>query len=179
MPFRFNVYISYTLYSLYISDIDECTSMPCQNGGICTNGVDGYMCACAAGYEGDNCELGKSMGRLVLKMFTRPWLTFFLLIKEYFMVDAWSLSRSLYIIFTHRYYHSYIDILIIIIIILTLLSYSLSYIDWVVFLSYATLKGRLFLSFNHPLILEVLLQCPYCQHFRFLYTCAVLCPRLV
>ncbi|XP_035685325.1 uncharacterized protein LOC118421892 [Branchiostoma floridae] len=35
---------------------DECASDPCNNGGTCTDGVNGYTCDCAAGYEGDNCE---------------------------------------------------------------------------------------------------------------------------
>ena len=38
------------------TDIDDCASVPCQNGGICTDGLDSYSCACTAGYSGDNCE---------------------------------------------------------------------------------------------------------------------------
>ncbi|XP_035685536.1 cartilage intermediate layer protein 2-like [Branchiostoma floridae] len=37
-------------------DIDECASDPCNNGGTCTDRVNGYTCDCAEGYEGDNCE---------------------------------------------------------------------------------------------------------------------------
>ena len=43
-----------------ITDINECSSTPCQNGGSCTDGVNEYMCACLAGYEGDNCETSKA-----------------------------------------------------------------------------------------------------------------------
>ncbi len=39
------------------TNIDDCASQPCQNGGTCTDGVDAYTCACAAGYEGTNCEV--------------------------------------------------------------------------------------------------------------------------
>ncbi|XP_053372966.1 uncharacterized protein LOC123561091 [Mercenaria mercenaria] len=35
---------------------DECASSPCQNGGVCTDAVNGYSCACAVGYDGDNCQ---------------------------------------------------------------------------------------------------------------------------
>ena len=43
------------------SDIDECLSHPCQNGGTCSQqGVNKFTCACAPGYEGDICDTGKS-----------------------------------------------------------------------------------------------------------------------
>ena len=48
------------LVSYYpLTDIDECNSTLCQNGGTCTDGVNSYTCACVAGYEGDNCETGE------------------------------------------------------------------------------------------------------------------------
>ena len=37
-------------------DIDECVSIPCQNGGNCTDGIAGYTCECIPGHTGDNCE---------------------------------------------------------------------------------------------------------------------------
>ena len=46
-------------WTAYISDIDECAPAPCQNGGVCTDGINAYTCACSAGYEGVNCENGK------------------------------------------------------------------------------------------------------------------------
>ena len=42
------------------SDVDECASTPCHNGGSCTDGVDSYVCTCDAVWEGDNCDLSKS-----------------------------------------------------------------------------------------------------------------------
>ncbi|XP_071951750.1 scavenger receptor cysteine-rich type 1 protein M130-like [Antedon mediterranea] len=39
-------------------DIDECVSQPCANGATCNNTVVGYVCICARGYEGTNCEDG-------------------------------------------------------------------------------------------------------------------------
>ena len=41
------------------SDIDECASSPAQNGGTCTDGVNGYTSACVAGYTGTECETSK------------------------------------------------------------------------------------------------------------------------
>ena len=38
------------------TDTDECASGPCQNGGTCQDGVNGYACQCAPGYEGDHCQ---------------------------------------------------------------------------------------------------------------------------
>lgn len=37
-------------------NIDECASVPCQNGGVCTDGVNSYTCTCPSGYTGLNCE---------------------------------------------------------------------------------------------------------------------------
>ena len=37
-------------------DIDECTLMPCQHGGTCTDEVNNYICICVLGYTGVNCE---------------------------------------------------------------------------------------------------------------------------
>ena len=34
----------------------------CVNGAICTDAVDGYTCACVAGYSGTQCETGDSLG---------------------------------------------------------------------------------------------------------------------
>ena len=31
----------------------------CQNGGSCTDLVDGYRCLCEAGYTGTNCQTGE------------------------------------------------------------------------------------------------------------------------
>ena len=45
------------------SDIDECLSGPCENGGTCTDEVNGYICSCVAGYTGTLCETGILLGR--------------------------------------------------------------------------------------------------------------------
>ena len=35
------------------TNINECSSSPCLNGGICTDGVNKYTCACQSGYGGN------------------------------------------------------------------------------------------------------------------------------
>ena len=37
--------------------MDECSSMPCRNRGVCTDAIDGFNCTCATGYEGSTCEI--------------------------------------------------------------------------------------------------------------------------
>ncbi|XP_075930971.1 protein crumbs homolog 2-like [Petromyzon marinus] len=40
------------------TEVDECESGPCQNGGVCIDLVDSYTCDCLeTGYEGKDCEL--------------------------------------------------------------------------------------------------------------------------
>ncbi|XP_012889103.1 PREDICTED: sushi, nidogen and EGF-like domain-containing protein 1 [Dipodomys ordii] len=41
-------------------DVNECTSHPCQNGGICTHGVNSFTCQCPAGFRGSTCESAQS-----------------------------------------------------------------------------------------------------------------------
>ncbi|XP_060587010.1 fibrinogen-like protein A [Ruditapes philippinarum] len=39
------------------TDIDECESNPCKNGGTCNNLVANYTCSCPAEWEGYNCNI--------------------------------------------------------------------------------------------------------------------------
>ncbi|XP_035660370.1 coagulation factor VII-like [Branchiostoma floridae] len=43
------------------TDIDDCASTPCLNGGVCTDQHNSYSCSCAAGWQGDNCEISISL----------------------------------------------------------------------------------------------------------------------
>lgn len=45
------------------TDIDECATTPCENGGACTEGAPGtYACSCGTRFVGKNCELHKFSG---------------------------------------------------------------------------------------------------------------------
>lgn len=48
---------------ILISDIDDCASSPCKNGGTCTDGINSFTCQCqTCGCSNftlqDNCEIG-------------------------------------------------------------------------------------------------------------------------
>ena len=53
----------YAFYDIYVLDIDECASSPCNNGSTCTDAVNSYTCRCVAGYTGTNCKTGKCLKR--------------------------------------------------------------------------------------------------------------------
>uniref|UniRef100_A0A673A121 Coagulation factor IX n=1 Tax=Sphaeramia orbicularis TaxID=375764 RepID=A0A673A121_9TELE len=38
-------------------DGNQCDPPPCQNGGVCTDGVNSYVCWCKQAYSGKNCEI--------------------------------------------------------------------------------------------------------------------------
>ena len=38
-----------------ISDVNECLSGPCQNGGTCINGLSFFFCFCPSDYSGVTC----------------------------------------------------------------------------------------------------------------------------
>ncbi len=44
-------------------DINECASNPCQNGGVCVDGINRFTCNCPVGYTGLFCEIGKYIMR--------------------------------------------------------------------------------------------------------------------
>ncbi len=43
---------------IFVSDVNECVSAPCQHNGTCQDQINGYSCLCMAGYTGTQCETG-------------------------------------------------------------------------------------------------------------------------
>ena len=50
--------ICFNIYP-FLADFDECSSNPCQNGGICNDDVNKYTCICPPIWIGTNCETGE------------------------------------------------------------------------------------------------------------------------
>ena len=48
-----------TPFFIVLVDINECDSNPCANSGTCTDGDHLFTCACAAGFMGATCDVGK------------------------------------------------------------------------------------------------------------------------
>ena len=46
------------LIIVFITDINECSSNPCLNGGFCVDYVNRYACLCQPGYTGTRCQSG-------------------------------------------------------------------------------------------------------------------------
>ena len=49
------------------SDTDNCSPNPCQNGGVCTDLVDDYVCKCQDRFVGKDCETSKQLIHYVCK----------------------------------------------------------------------------------------------------------------
>ena len=74
----------FSMFTLFLEDIDNCTDQPCLNGGTCIDSVNDYTCKCAVGYTGKNCSIGKNkVSVLVLKNYIV--LTSFFLIRSSFL----------------------------------------------------------------------------------------------
>ena len=52
-----------------ISVPDYCYSEPCQNGGTCENGDDGFTCICPPGWQGETCEGERVFNYNLLKLY--------------------------------------------------------------------------------------------------------------
>ncbi|XP_060566629.1 uncharacterized protein LOC132725510 [Ruditapes philippinarum] len=59
---------------------DDCDVKPCLNGGVCTNGNSNYVCTCAPGFYGKNCEqtfvnlaLGKPASQTTVYSLNNQW----------------------------------------------------------------------------------------------------------
>ena len=51
----------YCYFLVFIAASAECASSPCLNGATCYQGDNAYVCMCAFGYTGENCQTGMSI----------------------------------------------------------------------------------------------------------------------
>ena len=58
-------------YNVITSDIDECASNPCDNGGTCDDLLNNYQCQCVIGYTGEQCEIGEYGSKVLRDNFVR------------------------------------------------------------------------------------------------------------
>lgn len=47
-------------FFFFLTDVDDCQSEPCENGGTCIDRIDSFLCLCLPSYGGDTCEKGES-----------------------------------------------------------------------------------------------------------------------
>ena len=59
--FRYRRVFKLCMFFLMFSDIDECLSSPCVNGGNCMDGIDSFTCVCIPGFTGPTCAIRKYM----------------------------------------------------------------------------------------------------------------------
>ena len=45
-----------TPFIYLLLDIDECSSSPCENGGICHDQINAFNCSCVLGFNGTTCQ---------------------------------------------------------------------------------------------------------------------------
>ena len=49
----------YIMLHSHVTEIDECSSNPCQNGGTCHNEENQFRCDCVTGWQGTRCQIGE------------------------------------------------------------------------------------------------------------------------
>ena len=58
------------LWNSICTDINDCSPDPCENGGICSDGVNTFTCTCDPGYTGPTCGTGKIKSQSRLQTYT-------------------------------------------------------------------------------------------------------------
>lgn len=67
-----SLYFSSFKVYCFILETNECSSMPCRNEGTCVDIVNGFMCECVDGFNGQTCETGKHLLSMAIKVQIRP-----------------------------------------------------------------------------------------------------------
>lgn len=75
---RRHVHTSLNVFSFRRSDIDDCSSAPCQNRGICRDLVNAFYCDCTNGWKGKTCHSSKSGTRACVRLdIQQNWVFWF------------------------------------------------------------------------------------------------------
>ena len=79
------------------TDINECTSNPCQNGAQCRDLLNRYECQCLPGWEGVNCDVGKTIITYmrILKLSSQLSSNLMFYIDEFIIANAESLTNGM------------------------------------------------------------------------------------
>lgn len=51
---------------MHVADIDDCARRPCENGGVCIDGINAYTCQCPLEYYGDQCQYGEYANKCIV-----------------------------------------------------------------------------------------------------------------
>lgn len=51
---------------MFVSDINECESSPCMNGGTCKDKVNSFVCMCPPVFTGLYCETGQRIKQIII-----------------------------------------------------------------------------------------------------------------
>ena len=81
--------VGHLLIIVFITDINECSSNPCINGGSCTDQVNGYACSCQPGYTGRQCQTSKKY----FKRCNIPWMVLAKVVIN-LLILAWKVDLS-------------------------------------------------------------------------------------
>ena len=65
-----------------LSDIDDCISVTCNNGGTCEDGIQSFTCVCPYGYTGKFCDTGKQIFYFLTLKYEGSSLYFWIFLKH-------------------------------------------------------------------------------------------------
>ena len=69
-----------------MSDVNECSTKPCQNDAICGDGINTYNCICVGPWQGTNCNLGPFINLTILISYFGDMVKFRWFLHQYHFV---------------------------------------------------------------------------------------------